>query len=351
MSAQVVSLADHSVAHYQAHVAGESMATTADAIQQLDLTEREFLRYPWPTLDAVVGGIGPNRITFAAAPPEGGKTAFMLSLLDGWASQGVRIAGAFLETPPDTMAVQWACFRAGINYEDIGTGAYLQWPNCNEIKGLLSRTLGDMAMEFSRHVMLSDTPSLTAASVVNLFEDALRWNADVLIIDHIDHIDGGSDGSRGFLEHNAILTTCQRMMREARDRGSHLRLFATSQMNNDAVRRGGILGRAMPPLASDLYMGSKKEQIADYLLGLHRIKRPAQDGDKALETDIKEGRRQVNDILMQNVIGVRLMKRRVGGRSGITVPLGFRRGRVVEPTSTPTAMRTPDDAYDISLSP
>ena len=115
-------------------------------------------------------------------------------------------------------------------------------------------------------------------------------------------------------------------------------------MNNDAARRGGIFGRAMPPIPSDVFMGQRKEQLADLFMGLHRIKRPVQEGDIQLEKDIKEGRRPLADMLLPNTVGVRIMKRRVGGGSNITIPLGFRAGRVVEPNYTMAMVRAADGA-------
>lgn len=322
---------------------------TADAEVGLELGEEDFLHFPWPTLDAAIGGIGPNRVTLIAAPPEGGKTAFTLSLLDGWAEQGVKLVCAFLETPPDVLLQQWACFRLGINYEHIGTGAYLRWSNARDVRLALVDEIRAMAVKFRGQIWLHSAPMLSVAVLDGLFADAIGFDADALLVDHVDHTDDGATG-RGLAESNAILTGVSRNVRTAKSYGSKLRFVGTSQMNNDAVRRGGVFGRAMPPVASDVLMGPKKEQIVDLMLGLHRIRRPVTEDDKQLEKDIKEGRRALADALLPNTVGVRIMKRRVGGGSGVTIPLGFERGRVVEPGSRTAliaaADKTPDDVFD-----
>lgn len=327
----------------------DASESSADAESSLDLTEDAYLHFPWPSLDRAVGGIGPNRIVLLAAPPEGGKTSFTLSLLDEWANDGVRITAAFLETPPDEVIKQWACFRLGISYEDIGTGAFLRWPNVEEVRAAIRSEIREMTVRFCHHVWLHGMQALTASSVDALFRDALNYDSDVLFVDHLDHTDDTGNGARGLVESNAILSATKRGIRTAKAAGSHMRFFGTSQMNNDAVRRGGVFGRCQPPLPSDVFMGQRKEQITDLMLGLHRIRRPAQEGDTAIEKDIKEGRRALDDLLLPNTMGVRIMKRRLGGRSNITVPLGFRRGRVIEPnTYSPRQDRSPDDVYDVS---
>lgn len=326
----------------------DTVDTQGEADQGLDLEASDFLHFPWKSLDAAISGIGPNRIIIMAAPPEGGKTSFTLSLLDEWAESGVRIVAAFLETPPDELVVQWACFRLGINYEDIGTGKYLERPDAEDVRAMLKDEIRNMAQRFYSTVWIHRLEALTASSVDALVKDSIQYEADVVIVDHLDHTDDTGSGARGIVESNAILSALKRGVRMARSMGSRLRVFATSQMNNDSVRRGGIFGRATPPLASDVFMGQKKEQVADLLLGLHRIRRPTMEGDNKIEDDIKAGRRPLSDLLLPNTIGVRIMKRRVGGGSNVTIPLGFRRGRVVEPHSySPQQDRSPDAVYEV----
>jgi replicative DNA helicase len=327
----------------------ETADTQAVASEGLDLEAEDFLHFPWPSLDKAIGGIGPNRIIIMAAPPEGGKTSFTLSLLDEWAESGVRIVAAFLETPPDEVVIQWACFRLGISYEDIATGAYLKRSDAEDVRAMLKNEIHTMAMRFYHNVWIHRMEALTATAVDALVKDSIQYDADVLVVDHLDHTDDTGSGARGLVESNAILSALKRGIRLARSGGSRLRAFATSQMNNDAVRRGGVFGRATPPLASDVFMGQKKEQICDLMLGLHRIRRPAMDGDKQMEDDIKAGRRPLSDMLLPNTIGVRIMKRRVGGGSNITIPLGFRRGRVVEPNGYSAQQdRSPDAVYEVT---
>ena len=318
------------------------------AEESLNLDANEYLHFPWPSLDKAIGGIGPNRIVVMAAPPEGGKTSFTLSLLDELAEQGRRIVGAFLETPSDELIKQWACFRLGIDYEIVGTGAFLLQPDANDIRRAVKAEMSKMAEKFYRNVWIHGMESLTAASVDVLMRDAIEYEADLLMIDHLDHTDDSMGGSRGIVESNAILSAVKRGVRTARSQGSHLRVFGTSQMNNDSVRRGGLFGRCMPPIPSDVFMGAKKEQVSDLMLGLHRIRRPPMEGDKQIEDDIKAGRRPLSDLLLPNTIGIRIMKRRVGGGSNITIPLGFRHGRVVEPRSsnyTPRD-RSPEEVFE-----
>lgn len=315
---------------------------TVEAGDVLLRTEQDFLRFPWPSLDAVVGGIAPNKVMVLAAPPEGGKTTCVLSLMDQWASAGVRITAAMLEQSPDTTAMMWACHRLGISYEAIETGAWLRWSNVREIRTALQNELKEMVTSIGKSVYLHPLPMLTVANVIKLFDEAIAFDSDILIIDHVDHFGDGAQGSNGIAESTAIINAIYRKKREAKERGSPLRVLATSQMNNDAVRRGGVFGRAMPPLASDVYMGQKKEQIADYLFGLHAIRRPAMEGDKQVEEDVKAGRRPLRDLLLPNTIGFRIMKRRVGGGSGITVPLGIRGGRIVEPHPTTDSIAAAD---------
>jgi replicative DNA helicase len=322
----------------------DTATSAADAMVGMELGEEDFIHFPWPSLDRAVGGVGPNRIVILAAPPEGGKSSFMLSLLDGWAEDGVRVCAGFLETPTDVLMQQWACLRLGINYEIIGTGAYLTMRNAREIRESVKNEISHMAIKFSRTIWPHPMTTLSAATLDAFYNDAFQFDADVAIIDHLDHTEDTGNGASGITLSNTIISTVHRRMRQAKARGSKMRTFATSQMNNDATRRGGVFGRATPPIPSDVFMGQRKEQLADLFLGLHRIRRPAMEGDVQLEKDVKEGRRPLADMLLPNTVGVRIMKRRVGGGSNITIPLGFRAGRVVEPNYTMSMVRAADTA-------
>lgn len=291
------------------------------------LYPEDFFRFPWVTLDAAVGGLRPGTLAMLCAPPEGGKTSFLISLLDALVrTTRQRVLFAGLETPPADLIQQMAAIRAGLPPEWFSTGTVWKQDDPFAARDALDVATTTVFRDMDGRVTFSEETTLSAKAVKRLAQQAHEERFDLVVIDHLDHVAAGPYGKTP-QDHSIVLETLAAAKVWLKDSGAPTRWLCASQLNNDSARRG-ILGRAAPPLASDVYMGGRKEQLADVMLGLHRVRRPPTDDDKAIERDIKLGLRPIADLLLPNVMGVRIMKKRGGGSSGMTVRLPFARGAV-----------------------
>jgi hypothetical protein len=162
-----------------------------------------------------------------------------------------------------------------------------------------------------------DAPRLALA-----LEEASDLHADVVIIDHIDHVtsfDGGSQWEQS-------VKACHTVLQSAQKYG--LRMLVATQLNNEVVR-GNVMAQYHPPQPHHVYLGGQKRQIAAGMLGLYRPLKTGITKDEL--ADVKEGRAEVTSILEPNTMGVVVMKHRKYGRfEGSKVALGVEKGRVFE---------------------
>jgi hypothetical protein len=152
-----------------------------------------------------------------------------------------------------------------------------------------------------------------------------------VVVDHIDHITSGGKGN----DFSVASEVNDRATDMAKEYG--VVLVAMSQANAEAIRRTpDHLAKYAPLIDTQVWMGSKKRQVATSMLGLFRplrTMRPGDDADaykKAL-ADARAGTEPPQTMLELGVTGVSLMKSRTyGSREGQKVLLGYDRGAVME---------------------
>ena len=307
------------MAEREAEAADEQVKQVAEAFQAVHLPPEAFIHWPWPALSEVMGGIRPGTIGFLAAASGAGKTSFLMSAARRWCGQQKRVYYAGLESRPHVLRVQWACRSLGLDAGDVLSGHAARhmrdWPDVRR------RIVGQIEMQDVDPIRFAPFRFLDITALRKMMQEAVDFEADVVIIDHIDHIDGGKGNT-----YESSLAAVKHMLTLAQD--SDLRVLAATQTNlsgagNDPLRFH------RPVRREHVKYGNHKLEVADWALGLYR---PLREGlEKRERLAFTEGRADLTAILQQGVTELNVMKHRLyGAREGKRIRLGFSKGEVLD---------------------
>lgn len=301
-----------------------------DAITMLERREHVFTSWPFPDLDALTGQMAPGDVWFLCAASGGGKTTFVCSAITRWQLAGKRVYVMPLETKPKAFRTYMACMAAGVHPGDVLSGEYLRYPNAAAIRDMLRDTFLAQGHEpYVDQIMVSEQRAITLGGLELGLKEAKAFGADVVVVDHIDHIEGG-EGANTFSEAKRISDGALRMAQD-----NELLLLFTSQLNT-SVSKGDYLAKYMPPRRDHVLFGALKENVCTGMIGLFRPlrkQRPDEGYDEYVNA-IKQARSgigtlSVTDVLEPNTMGVVAMKlRNYGAREGQKAYLWVDRGRV-----------------------
>lgn len=301
-----------------------------DALNMLERRADVFTRWPFPDLDALTGPMAPGDVWFLSAASGGGKTTFVCSAITRWQQGGKRVYVMPLETKPKAFRTYMACMTAGVHPGDVLSGEYLRYPNAAAVRDMLRQTFHEqLHAPYVDQVMVSDQRAITLQGLEEGLREAKAFGADIVIVDHIDHIEGG-DGANTYAEAKRINDGALRM---AQDNG--MLLLFTSQLNT-SVSKGDYLAKYMPPRRDHVLFGALKENICTGMIGLFRPLRKPKEGESYDEwLDVVRqartglGQVSVADVLEPNTMGVVAMKlRNYGAREGQKAYLWVEKGRV-----------------------
>jgi hypothetical protein len=299
-----------------------------EAMGALDRHPDTFVRWPFPDLDALTGPMAPGNVWFVCAASGGGKTTFVASVIDQWQRIGKRVYVMALETRAYEFRTYLACMATGIHPGDALSGQLLTLPNGGALREQLKDALlAQTKPPYVERVMVSGQRAINLAGLQRGLQEAKAFGADVVIVDHIDHIEGGN-GSNLYGEAKAVNDG---MLRMAQD--NNLLLLPTSQLNMTASK-GDYLTKFLPPKPEHIAFGSLKQRNATGMVGLFRpvrARRPDEAEDDFLAA-LKAARAGTGDVaaaLEPNTMGVVAMKlRNYGSREGAKAMLAVRHGRV-----------------------
>lgn len=307
----------------------EASDQIVDAVLDLDRHPDLYLRWPWRALDGLCDGMAPGEVHYVCAFSGGGKTTFLASAVNRWIDAKKRVYVLPLETEPKKFRTYLACQRLGIHPGDAFSGE-LRKRNDPALPVLVTELRSQIKPPDSDHLRVKGVPAINVARLAEACEEAAEWQADVIIVDHIDHIAGG-DGTNLYAESVAVNKA---VLDFARRYG--LTLVLASQLNNDAVRGPDRLACYEPPRESHVKMGAHKRENSSSMIGLFRPKRSAtaDEGPKAFAAKLKAARAgeiEPREVLEQHTMGVVLMKsRNYGLRNWQKVTLRVENGRVVD---------------------
>lgn len=263
----------------------------------------QFLHYPWPDLDRLVGGMLPGELHYICAFSGNGKTLFMLSLLRELLMAGKKVYFLGLETTPKYLLVNLCCLHEGINAPDVLTGRAWGWDNWITIK---ERLYAAVWWYRERSLYLSPVEHVGAREIQAAYAHADKLGADVLMIDHVDHISG--DSGKLYEESVKINTQIHDLAKSA-----GVLTIASSQLNLEAVK-GDPLAQYRPPRPEHVKMGNKKRELGTSMIGLYRPIRP----DVVAEDlkSVRDGTLDPMKILTPWQMACVVMKNRKGGNDG-----------------------------------
>lgn len=326
----------------------EAQRQADDALRALARPGSAYLDLPWRDLAQLVGPIPPGELHYVCAFSGSGKTTFLMSLADLWTSAGVRVDYLGLETRPHVLRTQWACrfLARTTDWFDIHPGDALKGvlrrraeagePHAQRCLEALRETV--RAHGYDERSALRFVPGDWADSrlLIRAAYEAQDRGARVVIVDHIDHV--GDDGGSAIEASHYVNTVCLALAQQF-----GCVFLVASQANAEALR-GDRLGIYQPPAENHVWLGQKKRQLADGMIGLSRKLRPAPQptGDdvyderqeKAHAALLKRARAgdgtALEQLIVPNTMEVVLMKDRAYGRERATCLLGVHHGRVTD---------------------
>ncbi|HXU02145.1 MAG TPA: DnaB-like helicase C-terminal domain-containing protein [Polyangia bacterium] len=299
-----------------------------EACIALDRHPNTFVRWPFPELDALTGPMAPGNVWFVCAASGGGKTTFVASVIDLWREAGKRVYVMPLETRPQEFRTYLACMALGVHPGDALSGQLRMLPDGEAKRLALKSELRLQGISpYVDRVMLSSQRAINIGGLTQGLKEAKAFGADVVIVDHIDHIAGGN-GSNLYAEAKAVNDGALRMAQD-----NDLLLLFTSQLNMSASK-GDYLAKYLPPRTEHVAFGTLKQRNATGMIGLFRPLRKRRSDEleddyvKALRS-ARSGSGTVSDMLEPNAMGVIAMKlRNYGAREGMKSYLTVQHGRV-----------------------
>lgn len=277
-------------------------------------------RLPWDSLHDVTGPIWPGEFWVLAAATGNGKTGFLLNAVTAWAEGGTKVYYLPLEQPPGVVRLMWAALGCGISPgRALGGGCSTeeQARITDHLRWQERRDGGRM------RVMFDEETKLTVNRLQGAVDEACRFGADIVVIDHLHHlwVEKGTD-------YQALRELCHTILELGRETG--LRFVAAAQLHRD--KEGDMLAPFLPPKPSAIQGGEVVRQACHVALGLYR---PLRRGLTVEERHaIRMGETAVTGFLEPNTIGVHVLKHRIHGeRLGAIVKLGWEKG-VIRCTDT-----------------
>lgn len=302
-----------------------------DALALLDIPERRFVRWPWADIDALAGGMAPGTVHYVVGGPGIGKTTFITSAMQRWLADGRVIDVLPLELKDKTFRTYLAGQTLDIDPGYMLSGDYKRAHN--------APTLREMVREEIRAQMRMTNLRVRGVTAIHLkefsraVEEAAARGADMLIVDHVDHIGGEVGERQPAIE---IATQVNRAAVKFAERFD-IPIILMSQANDNASNKGSDrLAKFAPLMDHHVWMGGIKRQVATTMLGLFRPLRLPQFGESTEEYAAARrlasaGDARPSTMLRLGMCGVSVMKNRnYGNREGNRALLTMQNGLLGE---------------------
>lgn len=220
----------------------------------------QFIHFPWPDLDAIVGGMLPGEVHYIGAFSGNGKTLFMLSLALEFVMRGIGVYYMGLESSQLSLYTNLLCMGEGIKSSDVLTGRAWERSDWLEVKHRLYMR----SIKFLQYPLyLAPTPRIDLPALRRCFDEAAQMDASVFMVDHVDHL-GTGDNRDLYGESVAVNNALKDYADESR-----MLVIPSTQFNLEAVRNDA-LDKYLPPRENYVKMGNHKREIATSMQGLYR---------------------------------------------------------------------------------
>lgn len=263
------------------------------------------VRFGPDSLHAIARFMVPGQFWVVAGNAGIGKTTFILSTLDDLLLAGKKVAVLGLEQEDYELRTAIACLRARVprwiaienswKEHEHGADMYerVHWQLESQVQSPLREQL----------LLLPDR-YIDGKALVKAAQKAEAFGADVLIVDHINHIRADS-----FTEFGKIVQLSKKI---AEDSG--LVNLTAAQVNREAMKGGHRLSRYMPAQLHQLYGGGVIEQNAVVVLNIYRpVMHPTTKAETSLIQAAMKGEIEATSVLQPNRMGVAVLKHRPRG--------------------------------------
>lgn len=301
----------------------KAVAQAMDALDDLALPPTAYKHLPWPSLDAIIGGIGPGKLWYLPMYSGTGKTSILASLCESLVMRGDRVYCLPMESTPVEWMRHLACRQIGIDPGNVATGRQQErsdWPTVREELAHVYRGIRGRYGEWA-NLCISDAPDFNAETITAALEEAAEFRADWVIVDHVDHL--------GLVEKQSEYQVSFHGNKAMRDVGKDLglRILASSQLK-DGIGKTNPLERHMLPPESMIKWGAHKRELATGMIGGCWPLRMAGVSKEELQA-YRDRRLKARDVCEPDTVCLGVMKHRdLGKHWGEHVYLRVQNGKV-----------------------
>lgn len=303
-----------------------SRRQTELAIKRIREDTSTYPRFALRSLDELAGAMAPDELWFWLARQANGKSLVMQNIANWNIEQGIPTLYIGTEQDPDRLRIKQACVRTGVNPRLIfkptpEERASEQYATArNDVERAVEWLDSDVVR---KQLVFASTRYVNRSLLEKWVTGAVRkYGTRFIIVDHIDHMDHG-DGRNAAQE----LKTTVQLAKDLACRHQVV-IFCASQVK----RAADPMQNFMPPGVDGGFGSAAKEHTADVVLGGWRPLRTDMSLKELRELRKRAAAGQVaeSEVYQRNVMGVRLLKDRLGASPGKQTLLGVDRGRLVD---------------------
>jgi replicative DNA helicase len=278
----------------------------AAATTDVEARDKGRVRFIPRCLHRITGYLPKGSLAILAAQTGLGKSTFLMSVLDDWIEAGYTVSMLGLEQEDWELRTQYACLRSGVpkqvaltnSWDEEEDGQAMHTRLHTELVRQLEEPLIDRLLFFPDRYLSLDALEQAA-------EEAKDLGSDILIVDHLNHMEGSSDPR----ELKRIVQRAKALAEQYK-----LLVLAAAQINRASYQGGHRLTRYMPAQLQHIMGGSAIEQNAVVVLNLWRpVIVPVDKREKALIEMAKKGEIEPSLVLQPMKMGVVDLKNRIDG--------------------------------------
>lgn len=290
-------------------------------------------RWRWHDLNRLMGPLLPGEVHMVGAITGNGKTAFLMSQMEGWAEAKVPVLYVPLELDPSDLRRQWAAWQLGLPWVSVARNDWASLPEGSQEahEAMLAEQAENPFVHFppDRRITITRLAQLVGRAVA---EAGIR----VVVVDHFHRMDFGPATSN----YRVQVTEAARALRDvAREYG--VVVVAAAQLNQDPHP----LDRYFPPTLKRLKESSGISEEASTVLMLSRVLKESPTAE-SLQL-LREGLKETREFEEPNAMSVTCRKSRLDDSArDRAVKLAVASGRVID-YLPPGLARSWADRYEL----
>ena len=300
-----------------------AVGQASEALERMQVNRATCPRLPWDTVHDVIGPILPWQWWLLCAQTGNGKTMAAMNIVDELVNQGRRVYVLPLEQSPVEMRRLHAALRLdlrasavlGLSWDRLPPGAKDSVER--ELLNQAARDDGD-ALPGLGQVRYSNLEYVGVRQLEKVWGEAIEWDADVIVIDHIHRLAGA--------DHQELAQVAKALTVLTKHGPPALVTGQLNRGDKDPLRP------YLPPTTNDIQGSAHIEQEAHVILGLYRPLRPEVTREDLLA--VRARQTEARTLAKHNAVGLKVLKHRVDGEhTGRLFELEYRHGRIVCPVT------------------